>query len=188
MAEPLEHMHKGVRYTCAGEGLLKDGHAYDAHPEKFFPPRNNTGYVEKKLVAWWKAQCAFRGLNQTGAIADLQLRLREAKTTMLPDLKTVQTKLNREYKKTIKDTQSWMNLKTVEQKAKADPKRFLEEAFPKGASGRPAHLDLVVVKLQDHPALADAAERLGLERLSVDAPWTSGRKPSPDRWLIIGTS
>lgn len=188
MAAPLEHTHKGVRYTCLGDGLLKDGHLYDAHPEKFYPPRNGTGsqIVEKKSASWWKAQCAFRGLNQTGAINDLQLRMREAKATMLPELKTAQTELNRQYKKSNKVTGSWANLKTVEQKAKADPERFLAEAFPKGATGRPANLDLVVVKLQDHPALADAAEALGLERVSVDAPWISGKKPSPDRWLIIG--
>lgn len=188
MTEPLEHTHKGVRYTCAGAGLLKDGHAYDAHAEKFLPLRNGAAAhpVEKKLVAWWKAQCAFRGLNQTGAINDLQLRLREAKATMLSELKTAQTELNRQYKKNNKTTESWAKLKTVEQKARADPERFLAEAFPRGATGRPANLDLVVVKLQDHPALADGAESLGLERVSVDAPWISGKKPSPDRWLIIG--
>ena len=27
---------------------------------------------------------------------------------------------------------------------------------------------------------------MNLETVSVDAPWTGGKKPSPDRWMIIG--
>jgi hypothetical protein len=38
-------------------------------------------------------------------------------------------------------------LKTAEQKAKANPKKFLSEAFPKGGTGRPANLDIIVVKI-----------------------------------------
>lgn len=79
-------------------------------------------------------------------------------------------------------------MRTVEQKAKANPSKFLAEAFPRGATGRPANLDIVVVKSPHDVrlALGTAAEDLGLEFVSVDAPWTNGKKPTPDRWIIIG--
>jgi hypothetical protein len=195
---PLEHTYKAITYTCAGQGLLKDGFEYDAHPEKFFPPKSSKAakegapveapHVEKKPAAWWKAQCAFRGLNQSGAINDLQLRLKEAKKKMLPELKEVETQLNKEYKKKCKSAKddSWKQLKSAEQKATKDPTRFLVEAFPKAATGRPANLDIVVLKVDGRAAISIAAEKLGLETVSVDAPWTSNKKPSPDRWIIVG--
>ena len=77
---PIERIHKSIKYTCTGKGLYKDGYLYNAHPP--LPPKTikpGAPEVEKKPVAYWKAQCAFRGLNQTSAIADLQLRTREAK-------------------------------------------------------------------------------------------------------------
>ncbi|TAQ87993.1 hypothetical protein B7494_g3675 [Chlorociboria aeruginascens] len=191
---PIEHTYKSITYTCTGEGLYKEGYHYDAHPEKFFPPKvpkhlkpppTEPKEVEKKPVAYWKAQCAFRGLNQSGAISDLQLRIREAKKKMLPELKMAETELNREFKKKNKAAKDatakngWNSLQTVEAKAKANPQKFLTEAFPKGATGRPANLDIVLVKI-DNPyrlALADAAEAMSLETVTVDAPWT-GKKTS----------
>ena len=38
---PLEHTYKSITYTCVGEGLLKEGFGYDAHPEKFFPSKSS---------------------------------------------------------------------------------------------------------------------------------------------------
>jgi hypothetical protein len=139
---PLEHTYKSITYTCVGKGLLKDGFEYDAHPEKFFPPKSyktpkggaaaDSPPVEKKPAAWWKAQCAFRGLNQSGAISDLQLRLKDAKKKMLPELKEAETQLNKEFKKKCKTAQddSWKALGSVEQKATKDPRRFLETSQP----------------------------------------------------------
>ena len=151
---PLEHTHKSVKYTCAGEGILKDGHRYDAHAEKFIPPKSTKAGAEpkeldKKPAAYWKAQCAFRGLNQTGSINDLQLRIRETKKKMLPELKTAESELNKEFRKENKSSRdgTWNNLKTAEQKAKADPHKYLKGAFPKGATGRPSNLDIVVLKM-----------------------------------------
>ncbi|KAH6724357.1 hypothetical protein BKA61DRAFT_28170 [Leptodontidium sp. MPI-SDFR-AT-0119] len=192
---PLEHTFKSIKFTCSGEGLYKDGYLYDSHAEKLIPPKNTKAgsepkEFEKKPVAYWKAQCAFRGLNQTGAIADLQLRLREAKKKILPEIKSIETELNKEFKKKNKAARndSWTSLKSVEQKAKSDPKKYLAEAFPKGGSGRPANLDIVVLKIgaDERLAVSDAAEAMGLESVSVDAPWTSNKKPNPDRWVIIG--
>ncbi|TVY17411.1 hypothetical protein LARI1_G004212 [Lachnellula arida] len=192
---PLEHVHKSLKFSCSGEGLLKDDIPYDPHPERFLPPKATKTNpqpkeVEKKPVSYWKAQCAFRGLNQSGATSDLQLRLREAKKKILPELKTAETELNKEFKKKNKAAKDgkWKSLKTAEQKAKASPSKYLAEAFPKGATGRPANLDIVVLKSpQDvRLALATAAGNADLETVSVDAPWTGGKKPSPDRWMIIG--
>lgn len=82
----------------------------------------------------------------------------------------------------------WSSLKTVEQKAKASPQKYLAEAFSKGATGRPANLDIVVLKIgvDERLAIANASEGIGLETVSVDAPWTGSKKPSPDRWIVIG--
>jgi hypothetical protein len=75
---PLEHTYKSIKYTCSGEGLYKDGYLYDPHAEKLIPPKTTKAgaeskELEKKPVAYWKAQCAFRGLNQSGSINDLQV-------------------------------------------------------------------------------------------------------------------
>lgn len=82
----------------------------------------------------------------------------------------------------------WSSLTTVEQKAKASPQKYLAEAFPRGATGRPANLDIVVLKIgvDERLAIANASEGIGLETVSVDAPWTGSKKPSPDRWIVIG--
>lgn len=138
---------------------------------KLLPPKTAKGgtrkEIEMKSLGWWKAQCNFRGLNQIGAINDLQLCLREAKKNMLPELKVLETELN----KAARDG-SWGSLKSVEQKAKTDPSRFLAEAFPKGATGRPANLHIVVLKIgvDDGFTVAAAAEAVGLETVSVDTP------------------
>lgn len=101
----LEHTYKSITYTCVGQGLPKDSFEYDTHPENFFPPKSSKTpkggaapeqpQVEKKPAAWWKAPCAFRGLNQSGAISDLQLRLKVAKKKMLLELKEAETQLNK---------------------------------------------------------------------------------------------
>lgn len=168
---PLEHTYKSIKYTCSGEGLYKDGYLYDAHAEKLIPPKNpKLGAapidLEKKPAAYWKAQCAFRGLNQSGSISDLQLRIREAKKKLLPELRTTESELNKEFKKKNKAARDDLfgPSKSAEQKAKDDPKRYLAEAFPKGGSGRPANLDIVVLKIgvDDRLEVSNAAEAMGL--------------------------
>ena len=107
---------------------------------------------------------------------------------MLPELKEAEAQLNKEYKKKCKTTKdnTWKALKSAEQKATKDPHIFLVEAFPKGPTGRPANLDIVVLKIENRAELAATAEQLGLETVSVDAPWTANKRPSPDRWIIVG--
>jgi hypothetical protein len=91
----LEHIYKSITYTCVGQGLLKEGKFFLPSPQR--SPKKKLlkihNKVEKKPAAWWKAQCAFRGLNQSGAISDLQLRLENAKKKMLPRLKDAETQL-----------------------------------------------------------------------------------------------
>lgn len=90
----FEHIYKAIKYTCSGEGLYKDGYSYDSHAENLIPPKSAKAEpkeLEKKPQAHWKAQCAFRGLNQSGSINNLQLRLREAKKKLLPELKIAET-------------------------------------------------------------------------------------------------
>lgn len=75
---PLEHTYKSIKYTCSSKGLCKDEYLYDPHAEKLIPPKTTKAgaepkELEKKPVAYWKAQCAFRGLNQSGSINDLQV-------------------------------------------------------------------------------------------------------------------
>jgi len=192
---PLEYVRRSLKFTCCGEGLYTDDWLYDAHPEKFFPPRatkTNLHHkeVERKPTSYWKVQCAFRGLNQSGAIPDLQLRFREAKKKILPELKAAETQLNKEFKKKNKASRdaSWNSLKTVEQKAKANPPKFLAEAFPKGKTSKSATLATFVVKsaYSVRLALRTAAESAGPECVSSDTPWTAGQKPTPDRWIITG--
>ncbi|ESZ96072.1 hypothetical protein SBOR_3549 [Sclerotinia borealis F-4128] len=191
---PLEHKFKSVTYTCSGEGLRKDDYSYDPYAEKLLPPKSpkpgGTKSIEPKSAGWWKAQCAFRGLNQSGSIADLQLRLREAKKKMSPELKAAETQLNKDFKKQNKIARdgSWKNLKTAEEKAEANPQKYLGEAFPKTATGRPANLDIIIVKTENRAALAEAADKMGLESVSVDAPWVGNVRPSPDRWIVVGRS
>lgn len=144
----LERTFKSVKYTCKGEGLLKNGHPYESKLEKFLPPKTIKAGAEPKEpkpAAWWKAQCAFRGLNQTGAIADLQMRLRESKAKMLPELKEIERDLNKQIKKDNKPSKkdSWHS-KSASEKAEADASRYLDETFPAN-SGRPVDSDVVVL-------------------------------------------
>lgn len=191
---PLKHTYKSVTYTCAGEGLCKDNYTYDPHAERALPTKKsdsrNAKVAEKKPAAWWKAQCAFRGLNQSGSISDLQSRLREAKKKMLPELKALESQMNIEYKKqneAFRDAH-WQRLTTAEEKAEAYPEKFLNEAFPKSATGRPTYLDIVIIKTEHRAALHECASKMGLETVSVDAPWVGNTRPIPDRWIIIGRS
>ncbi len=137
--------------------------------------------LEMKPVAYWKAQCAFRGLNQTGAIVNSYFRLREVKKKIHLELKSVESELNQKFKKNRAARKDSCNsLKTVEQKAKVNPRKCLTEAFPKGATGRPANLDIVALKIgvDEREAISSVAESMGLENASVDALWTSSKKPS----------
>ncbi|TGO30982.1 hypothetical protein BPAE_0002g00740 [Botrytis paeoniae] len=187
---PFEHRFKAVTYTCSGEGLRKDGHSYDPHVEKLIPPKGQKlgNGIGTRPAGWWKAQCAFRGLKQTGSVADLQSRLGGAKKEMDPELKAAESQLNKDFKKQNKLARDgdWDNLKTAEQKADANPERYLNEAFPKSATGELAKPDIIIVKNERKAALAEAAHKMGLESVLVDAPRVGNIRPSPDQWVVVG--
>ncbi|KAF7957631.1 hypothetical protein EAE96_003205 [Botrytis aclada] len=187
---PIEHRFKAVTYTCSGEGLRKDGHSYDPHVKKLIPPKGQKlgNSIGTKPAGWWKAQCAFRGLKQTGSIAELQSRLGGAKEEMDPELKAAESQLNKEFKKQNKLARDgdWENLKTAEEKADANPERYLNEAFPKTATGELAKPGIIIVKNKHQAALAETAHKMGLESVLVDAPRVGNIRSSPDQWVVVG--
>ncbi|TGO19698.1 hypothetical protein BTUL_0003g01550 [Botrytis tulipae] len=187
---PFEHRFKAVTYTCSGEGLRKDGHSYDPHVEKLIPPKDQKlgNSIGTKPAGWWKAQCSFRGLKQTGSIADLQSRLGGAKKEMDPELKAAESQLNKDFMKQNKLARDgdWDKLKTAEEKADANPERYLNEAFPKSATGELAKPEIIIVKSERKAALAEAAHKMGLESVLVDAPRVGNIRPSPDQWVVVG--
>lgn len=71
--------------------------------------------LEKEPVAYWTPHCAFRGLDQSGSINDLQIRLREAKS-----------ELNKETKKSYKAVRDdfYNSLKAAEQKANSHSQEY----------------------------------------------------------------
>lgn len=199
---PLQATWKSASYTCTGDGLLKHGHKYDPHYERYLPLleplRTKAGKIavrqpniSKKPAAYWKAQCAFRNLIQSGSIADIQGRLRVADASLIPELAKIEKDLNREFreKNATARNEQWRGMRTNEEKANADPKRFLQEKFTLSKGLQPSGVDAVVVVLKTHNRLELhlAAEPLGLYTESVNAPLTAdGKSPDIERWIIIG--
>ncbi|MCJ1301049.1 hypothetical protein MMC08_003848 [Hypocenomyce scalaris] len=199
---PLQVTWKSATFTCSGDGLLKDGHKYDTQVEKNFPllepARTKAGkiaarqpQIQKQPAAYWKAQCAFRNLTQSGRISDLQERLRHADAAMNEELAKLEKQLNAQFrtKNVAARNDKWKGFKTDEAKANADPKRFLRERFPKSNSQQSTGLGGGVVVLKTHGRLQLhlEAEPLGLCHESVNAPLNSeGERPAVDRWIVIG--
>ena len=108
----------------------------------------------------------------------------------MPELKVDETELNKEFMKVGKaaGNDSRTSHNSDEQKVKEDPKRYLADALPKGATGRPLSLDIVVLKLglDDLPKVSNAAGDGRLTAVSVAAPWASSKEPSPGHWLVFG--
>lgn len=199
---PLQATWKSASYTCSGDGLSKDGYKFDPQYERFLPllepVRTKAGKVAvrqpnipKKPAAYWKAQCAFRSLTQSGTIADIQDRLRNVDALMTPELAKIEKELNKEFREknaAARDNQ-WNGLKTDEQRADADSKRLLREKFPKSKDQKASGVEdgVVVLKTHNRLELHLAAEPLGLYTESVNAPLTGdGETPAVDRWIIIG--
>jgi hypothetical protein len=100
-APPSTAKHNGLEfvYNC---GLAYHDELFDAqvvsylpqspvHTKSSVPDVDQPPQPRAKSAEWWKAQCAFRGLDPTGTMADLQDRLRAAVTLeMLPALQDLQ--------------------------------------------------------------------------------------------------
>ena len=111
---PVEH--ETGSYIITKFGLLFEGHkcfnqlgiylqekplSYDDEGITIPDEAELTQYVRtvaEMPISWWRAQCAFRGLDTTGEIADLQIRLSDSKDIrMLADLTTLEKDLTKDY-------------------------------------------------------------------------------------------
>ncbi|KAN0089088.1 hypothetical protein V8E51_019348 [Hyaloscypha variabilis] len=111
---PVEH--ETGSYLCTRFGLLFEGHkcfnqfgiylpetslSYDEE-DITIPDETISAHSERVVaempISWWRAQCAFRGLDTTGEVADLQNRLSVSKDVrMLADLTALEKDLTKEY-------------------------------------------------------------------------------------------
>ena len=199
---PLQATIRSQKFLCSGNGLLKDGQKYDSQVDKYLPllepVRTKAGKVaarQPKIPAqsayYWKAQCAFRKLSQSGAIAELQARLRNTDAGMDPELAKLEKELNAEFraKNAAARDEKWNGLETDEQRANEDPERFLRERFLKGKDQQPGGTGdgVVVLKTRQRLQLHEEAEPLGLYSESTNAPLIAdGERPDIDRWIVIG--
>ena len=103
---PVEVKIGNKTFTCAGDGLLKDGHGYEGNLKQFLPltePKKTKGGTiatkqaapPSKPLAFWKAQCAFRNFVQNGSIEALQSRLEGTDPKMDKDHAKEQTRVNK---------------------------------------------------------------------------------------------
>ncbi|KAI9765776.1 MAG: hypothetical protein M1839_005389 [Geoglossum umbratile] len=186
----------GKTYTCSGDGLIWDGYKFDPDIKNSLPllepVRTKKGtiairqpHIPKRPAPWWRAQCKFRGLSQQGRIEVLQERIRATDNGMVGELATAEQELNVEFRKknAAARDEKWNHMETDEEKAEADPGRFLREKFPSGTGGNMA----VVVKTHSHRELHKEAAPFGLYTESTDAPVKNdGTLPSINRWIVIG--
>ncbi|KAI9789406.1 MAG: hypothetical protein M1816_006066 [Peltula sp. TS41687] len=194
---PLSVVIKGCEYECAGDGLLRNKQSFQSDLTDYLPllepKRTKAGAIAarqpqpiKKNKDWWQAQCAFRGLSQSGNLSQLQDRLRGADSKrMSTDHLEAEVKLNRDFRQqnaAVRDSK-WNKLATDEAKAEADPVRFLRETFVPGERKTTA----VVVKTHHRLELHQAATSLNLQSQATEAPLNpNGSRPSVDRWIVIG--
>ncbi|MCJ1283468.1 hypothetical protein MMC26_002797 [Xylographa opegraphella] len=190
----LEHKGNGKLFTCLGNGLQKDEHTFDSYVSSYLPPLKpaltKAGKVKvhqppfkKQPLSYWKAQCVFRNLPQTGVIAKLQEQLKFSMRGMDPGLAELEKQLNQEFRlknAAIRD-EKWNSMETSEAKAEADPKRFIVEHFLLGQG------TLIILQTHQRAQLHEECENHSLAHQSVDAPLNpDGSRPSIDIWIVIG--
>ncbi|MCJ1388472.1 hypothetical protein MMC18_001319 [Xylographa bjoerkii] len=190
----LEHKIRGKLFTCMGDGLQKNGYTYDDQVERYLPlleplltkagkVKVHQPQVRKQPQSYWKAQCVFRNLPQTGTIANLQGQLRFSDAGMDPELEELEDKLNIEFRiknASVRDAK-WNLLETLEAKAEADPRRFILEHFSQDPG------TAIVLKTHRRSELHQESEVQNLFHQSVDAPHKpDGSRPDVDRWIVIG--
>ncbi|KZP03121.1 hypothetical protein FIBSPDRAFT_879729, partial [Athelia psychrophila] len=140
---PIEHGTSQRKFTYHGAGLLKHAVPFSRSISSSFPPLTpvltKVGKVAKRQPVptkqssnWWKAQCAFRGLLQTGKISDMQERLRPAQDAdMTDELRALETQLDVDFR--LKNAEAhetaWGGLDSDQQKAEHDSERFLQERY-----------------------------------------------------------
>ena len=201
---PLIEVKTGNKtFTCAGDGLLKDGHGYESNLKQFLPltepKKTKAGNIaskqpapQSKPLAFWKAQCAFRNFVQNGSIETLQSRLRGTDPKMDKDLAKEQTRVNKEFRILNDDARkkNWPTLTTDEDRASVDPERFLRDRFfRQPAQELSAKGEAIILKTNDRIRIHQAAGPLDLFTESTEAPSeANGSVPRIDRWIVVGTS
>ena len=109
---------------------------------------------------------------------------------MAPELWQVQLQLNLEYLESNAAArgEKWLALESDEARAKMDPTRFLREEFVNVAD-RDSLDKVIVLKTHARLEIHEAAEPLGLQHESTDAPLNAdGIRQSPNRWIVVGKS
>ena len=200
---PIEVKFGNKTFTCAGDGLLKEGHAYESNLKQFLPltepKKTKSGNVaakqptpQSKPLAFWKAQCAFRNFVQNGTIEALQSRLGGTDPKMDKELAKEQTRVNKEFRILNGEARKrdWTTLATDEDKASVDPERYLRDKFFRQTAKKPsAKGDAVVLKTNKRLKIHQAAGPLDLFTESTEAPLNAdGSVPKIDRWIVVGTS
>ncbi|MCJ1384595.1 hypothetical protein MMC17_007713 [Xylographa soralifera] len=168
----LVHKMNGEWFSCLGDGLRNKGYTFDDHVKNYLPllkpaltkagkVKVHQPKIKGQPESYWKAQCVFRNLPQTGTDAELQEQLR------------IKNALGREEK--------WNRMETLDEKAEANPKRFILEHFSQGPG------TLVVLKTFFHFMLEEEAADHNLFHEFVDAPLNpDGSRQDIHRRMIIG--
>ncbi|KAK7936029.1 hypothetical protein PG985_001524 [Apiospora marii] len=198
---PIDHPIGKVAYDRWGISIYE--HTYDGLVATRLPrpALTKTGRVAKKQSkkpqkqphAYWKAQCAFRGLSPKGSIVQLQERLEGHEfDPMLEEFKALEAKAMTEF--TAKNDQAvedmWIREMTDEQKMATDLRRYLVETFPAGATS-PEAVVVQGTRSSGHSwarGVQNLARDLGLEARIVEVT------PDPDepfevadrRWVVVG--
>jgi hypothetical protein len=110
----------GSHLLYDGHFLQHLGHHYDSNIDSFIPAldpvvskkgaskKKPTRKPPTKSAAWWKAQCALRGIDPAGTIPQLQQRLRaDTNAPMLPELKEKEAKLKDKQKAKEREGKPW---------------------------------------------------------------------------------
>jgi hypothetical protein len=171
----LQVKHNKLTFKYDGCRLNYRGHGYHENLESFFPriALTKAGKVAKRQVIppkqpvdWWKAQCAFRGLNSTGTIQELQNHLKaHPNAQRMQGLTDLEATIAMEYKQKREAAQRAAKLEQDAKDAEAlsQTKKFLQAQFPAGHDPGKA----IVVDGGSHFDLHGVASSLGLRTREI---------------------
>lgn len=196
MTSPIDIKHNSLKYTCWGDGLRRSGYAFEADLTPYLPHLFKNGKVKKGLAKrqqwdgrnepmdWWKAQCAFRGLPQTGKLEDLHNRLRSAPNVKTKELAELEQRANAEWeaKDAVAKADEERELEALQRKDMEEALRALKLTFEGGGKNAP---DAIVMK-KGWESMRPAAESLKLYSSILRAPVVSFNLDEDYHWIVIG--
>lgn len=179
--------HPLGQFTYRSWGSLElSGHNYDRRVAEYMPLleplKTKRGAIAKRQpkkprgqpALWWKAQCAFRGLQSKGPLEEYQNALRGHENDPICDEVIKVEKAAKEKFKIENEKEKenrWLNKWSDEEKSYKNPRRYLNEKFKPGGSSKE------IVQLQTHRLpmsgttwICQIAEELGLECRTTDDP------------------